>query len=92
VRPDVKAADGADALREEALLGALAPDGAGAPAGGAVGGRTFWDAAARALAQLARLGASIFGAGPSAFGGTAVEAGVLGAVAVLGAAAPLVAG
>jgi hypothetical protein len=88
VRPEVKAAEGADVLREEALLGALALDCDGAPADG----RTFGDAAARALAQLARLGASIFGAGSSAFGVVAVEGGLLGAAAVLGAAAALVAG
>lgn len=92
MRPEVKAAEGADVLREGALLGALAPDCDGAPAEGAVDGRTFGDAAARALAQLARLGASIFGAGGSAFGVVAVEAGLLGAAAVLGAAAALVAG
>ena len=91
--PEVKAADGAEVLREEALLGALAPECDGAPAEGAVDGRTFGDAAARALAQLARLGASIFGAASSAFGVVAVEGGLLGAAVVFGAAAPpLVAG
>ena len=79
-------------LREEALLGALAPGCDAAAAEAVVDGRTFGDAEARALAQLARLGASIFGAGASALGIVAVEAGLLGAAAVLGAAAPLAAG
>jgi len=91
-RAELAAADGEDVLREETLLGALAAGCDAAPAEGVVDGRTFCDTAARALAQLARLGASNFGAGSSVFVIGAVEAGLPGAAAVFGAAAPLVAG
>ena len=75
-------AAGLDALRRAVTLATLAPfgDALGAAAG-AVAGRTFCAAAARALAQLARLGASSFGAAVSDFVTEAVEA-VEGAEAV----------
>jgi hypothetical protein len=66
----------AEALREAGLLGAVAAGGAGvAVAAGDGAGRNFGAAAARALAQLARLGASSFGAAVSAFDIVAVEVG-----------------
>ncbi|MGN6451584.1 MAG: hypothetical protein ACTHL7_00695, partial [Steroidobacteraceae bacterium] len=68
-------AAGLGALRCTVALAAPAPlgDALGAAAG-AVAGRTFCAAAARALAQLARLGASSFGAAVSDFVIEAVEA------------------
>jgi hypothetical protein len=63
-----------EGLREGTLLAAAAPVPGGAAGPGAVtAGRTFGAAAARALAQLARLGASSLGAGVSAFVIVAVE-------------------
>jgi hypothetical protein len=92
VKAELAVADGEGVLREETLLGALAAGCDAALAEGVVEGRTFCDTAARALAQLARLGASTFGAGSSVSVVVAVEAGLLGTAAVFGAAAPLVAG
>src|SRR5690349_523785 len=71
-------AAGADELRGGAPLGAPLTFGAAA-AGAAVIGteRTFCEAASRALAQLARLGASSFGVGVSDLVGVAVEGGLV---------------
>src|ERR1700758_1934980 len=61
-------AGAAAALREGMFLAAAAPvPGETARLDAVPAGRTFGAAAARALAQLARLGASSLGAGVSAF-------------------------
>src|ERR1700746_2963720 len=83
---ELAGAGGADGLREVTPLGALAPGGDVAP------GRTFGAAAARALAQLAKLCAASVGAEVSGFVMAAVEAGLPGAAAVLAPVSPLVAG
>jgi hypothetical protein len=90
---ELAGAGDADELREETLLDALAPGGDAFPAADGAGvGRTFGAAAARALAQLARLGASSFGPEASDFVTAAVEVGLLGGAAALATASPLVAG
>jgi hypothetical protein len=88
----VSGADAAEGLREGALLAAAAPlPGEAAALDGVPPGRTFCAAVARALAQLARLGASSLGAGVSVFVVVAVEVG-LALAAGLTAACPLAAG
>src|SRR5215472_97974 len=78
--------------REEAVFAATVAAAPGVVDGGAAG-RTFCAAAARALAQLARLGASSLGAGVSGLAEVAVGVGLGGAAAAgLAAASPFVPG